>query len=132
MTTQASPLPDVFMTWKDLYDRTEKLWTKPLHEMLGTETAARLMSLTRENALTQQQHSREALESYWEALRLPTKTDHARLAGQVVALEAKVEGVEDRLESIENKLDALTSRLELLLDAGSPDEKTENGKRRRQ
>lgn len=122
MTTQAAPRP--MLSWKDLYDRAESFWTKPLQEMLATESAAGWMGLTREGVLTQQQATRELWEKHWEALRLPTKTDHARLAGQVVQLENKIEGLEAQMEAIAGKLDQLLSQLA----AESPE--NEGGKRR--
>jgi polyhydroxyalkanoic acid synthase PhaR subunit len=114
MTTQAPP--DPLKTWKELYDRSEELWSKPMQEMLGTESFVSWMSATREQTLTQQQHSRESLEKHWDSLRLPTKTDLARLAGQVVDLEAKVDALDDRLDVMEGKLDALFNRLDLILE----------------
>lgn len=114
MTTQAAP--DLFKTWKELYDRSEELWGKPMQEMLGTESFVRWMSTTREQNLTQQQMSRESLEKHWDSMRLPTKTDFARLAGQMVDLEAKVEALDDRLDDMEGKIDALFNRLDLILE----------------
>ena len=106
MTTQAPALP----TWKALYDRTEQFWTAPLQTLLGTESMASLMGTTREHYLTQQKTSRETLESYWAAVRLPSLVDHARLAGQVVALENKIEGLEDKLDAITAHLETLVAR----------------------
>ena len=114
MTTQAPP--DLFKTWKELYDRSEELWSKPMQEMLGTESFVRWMSATREQCLTQHQMSRESLEKHWDSMRLPTKTDLARLAGQMVDLEAKVEALDDRLDGLEGKIDALFSRMDLLFE----------------
>ena len=114
MTTNAGP--DLFTSWKEVYDRTEELWSKPMQEMLGTESFVRWMSATREQTLTQQQMSRESLEKHWDSLRLPTKSDLARLAGQVVDLEAKVDALDDRLDVMEGKLDALFNRLDILLE----------------
>ena len=114
MTTHATP--DLFTSWKELYDRSEELWSKPMQEMLGTESFVRWMSATREQTLTQQQMTRENLEKHWDSLRLPTKSDLARLAGQVVNLEAKVEALDDRLDVVEGKLDALFNRLDSLLE----------------
>jgi polyhydroxyalkanoic acid synthase PhaR subunit len=108
MTTQAPTLP----TWKDLYDQAEAFWTKPIQTWLATDTAVASMSFTREQVLNQTAASRQTMEAYWEALRLPSKTDHARLAGQVVALEAKVEGLEDRLDTIIGQLETLLARKE--------------------
>jgi polyhydroxyalkanoic acid synthase PhaR subunit len=114
MTTQAAP--DLFKTWKELYDRSEELWSKPMQEMLGTESFVQWMSATREQTLTQQQMSRESLEKHWDSMRLPTKTDLARLAGQMVDLEAKVEALDDRIDVMEGKIDALFNRLDLILE----------------
>ena len=115
MSTQAPALP----TWKDLYDRTEQFWTAPLQAFLGTPTAASMMSTTREQFLTQNKVTREAFETTWAALRLPSLADHARLAGQVVALEAKVEGLEDKLDAISAQLEQLIASNKKAAKAGS-------------
>jgi hypothetical protein len=106
MTTPAPGLPTI----KDLYDRTEALLTAPLHALLGTETVASLMGTTRERFLTNSKTSRDLLENHWATLRLPSLADHARLAGQVVALENKIEGLEDQLSAMAAQLDILVSR----------------------
>ncbi|HEY9724607.1 MAG TPA: hypothetical protein V6D47_21575 [Oscillatoriaceae cyanobacterium] len=126
MTTQAAPSP--LPTWKNLYDQAESFWTKPLQELLATETVVGWMGLTRESVLTQQQASREMLEKHWEALRLPSKSDHARLASQVVQLENKVEGLEEHLEAISAKLDRVLSQLAAI----APDTSDNEGGKRRQ
>lgn len=124
MTTKAPPElspSDFFATWKELYDRSEELWSKPIQEMLGTESFVSWMSQTREQTLTQQKLSRESLEKHWDSLRLPTKSDLSRLAGQVVDLENKVEALDDRLDAVEGKIDALVHRFDQLferLDSG--------------
>lgn len=114
MTTQAQP--DFFKTWKELYDRSEELWSKPMQEMLGTESFVAWMSATRESALTQQKMSRESLEATWDAMRLPSKTDIARLAGQVVALENKVDALEDRLDDMQATLDKVLGHMDTLVE----------------
>jgi polyhydroxyalkanoic acid synthase PhaR subunit len=112
----ATNTPEPILSLKDLYDRTEQFWTKPLQTLFGTESFVAGMSATRENVLTQQKVSRELLERHWDSLRLPTKTDHARMAAQVVALENKVEGLQDQLESLESKLDAVLINLAALTE----------------
>ena len=110
MTTSTPSLPQI-PNWKELYDRTESFWTKPLQQVLGSDTYLAMAGVVREQALTRHQITKEAAEAYWDAMRLPTKTDHARLAGQVVALEAKVELVNDRLDGLNTKLDAILAAL---------------------
>ena len=110
----ATQTPEPILNLKQLYDRTEQLWTQPLQTLFGTESFVGAMSATRENVLSQQKASREVLERHWDTLRLPTKTDQARLAAQVVTLENKVEGLQDQLESLESKLDAVLLSLSAL------------------
>jgi hypothetical protein len=68
------------------------------------------MSLSREQFLTQSKTTREAWETHWASLRLPSLSDHARLAGQIVALESKIEGLEDKLDTALAHLEALSTR----------------------
>ena len=110
MTTSTPSLPQI-PNWKELYDRTEAFWTKPLQQVLGSDSYLAMAGVVREQALTRHQLTKEAAEAYWDALRLPTKTDHARLAGQVVALEAKVEALNDRFDEVSTKLDAILAAL---------------------
>ena len=110
MTTSTPSLPQI-PNWKELYDRTEAFWTKPLQQVLGSDSYLAMAGVVREQALTRHQLTKEAAEAYWDALRLPTKTDHARLAGQVVALEAKVEALNDRFVEVSTKLDAILAAL---------------------
>jgi hypothetical protein len=106
MTTPVPTIPTI----KDLYDRTEAFFTAPLQTLLGTETVASLMGTTREQYLTQSKTTRTMWESHWASLRLPSLVDHARLAGQVVALENKIEGLEDQLSAMAAQLDILVAR----------------------
>lgn len=110
MTTSTPSLPQI-PNWKELYDRTEAFWTKPLQQVLGSDSYLAMAGVVREQALTRHQLTKEAAEAYWDALRLPTKSDHARLAGQVVALEAKVEALNDRFDEVSTKLDAILAAL---------------------
>ncbi|HEY9854204.1 MAG TPA: hypothetical protein V6D05_00615 [Stenomitos sp.] len=113
MTTQA-PNAELFKTWKEMYDQFEKTWTQPMQEMLGSESFVASMSATRESYLTNQDAMREGMEQYLKSLRLPSKTDFARLAGQVVALETKIEAIEDRFDTLEAKLDTLIAAVSKL------------------
>lgn len=130
MNTQASPRPELFLTWKEIYDRAETFWTKPLQEMLGTDTYVSATAQVRETILTQQAGTKEMLESHWETLRLPSKGDHVRLAGQVVALENKIDAVHDRLDGLEAKLDAILNKLAAAAE-WTDGEEVEGAKRRR-
>lgn len=106
MITQA---PNPLQTWKELYDQFEKTWTKPMNEMLGTESFAASMGATRDSYLTSQKALREGMENYLKTLHMPSKSDITRLAGQVVQLESKLEALDDRFDSLEAKIDTLVA-----------------------
>ncbi|MEB3198559.1 MAG: hypothetical protein VKP62_15285 [Candidatus Sericytochromatia bacterium] len=125
MTTPSPTLPPL-PTWKDLYDRTESFWTAPLQALLGSDSYLAAAGVLREQSLTQHQLTREALEAYWAALRLPSMADHARLAGQVVQLERKVEALHDQLDGLTEHLVALRAAL-----AAHPAEEVERASRKK-
>ncbi|MBM3275077.1 MAG: hypothetical protein FJZ00_07980 [Candidatus Sericytochromatia bacterium] len=107
-----------------MYTEAEKLWTGPIHEFLGSDFFVRWMETGREVYLAQMDLSRENLEKYWEAVRLPHKGDIARVASQVVTVENKVEAVEDSIENLKAQLNGklgaiadLVERLEAKLEA---------------
>ncbi len=119
MTTYA-PTPDLFKAWKDAYDQFEKTWTKPMHELISTESFAASMGVTRDSYLTSQKTMREGMEQYLKSLHMPSKTDVSNLATLVVNLESKVERLEDRLDDLEEQLgrhEGRFDRLETKLDA---------------
>lgn len=113
MSTQTLPLP----TWKGIYDKTEAFWSQPINQMLGSDSYLGFASLLRETSLTRHEIGKEAMEAYWEALRLPTKADHAKLAGQVVALEMKVETLHEQLDTMTSKIDGMAEKLDAVLAA---------------
>lgn len=113
MTSQ-TPGADLFQAWKALYDQYETTWTKATQEILESETFTKSLSQTREQYLSGRKVSKETMERYWESLRVPTKTDVARVAGMINSLENKIDALEDahdtlvaQLKRIESKLDAL-------------------------
>lgn len=101
------------------YEETEKLWTGPIQEFMGTEFFVKWLETGREAYLHQVDLSRESLEQYWAAVRLPHKGDFASLAGQIVTVENKVDALEDQVDSVKSRLGMLEhilSRIESKLD----------------
>ena len=106
------------MTTK-VYDETEKLWTGPLQEFMGSEFFVKWLETGREAYLNQMDLSRESIEQYWAAVRLPHKGDIAGLAGQVVNVETKVEDLDAQLDAVMSRmgvLEDMLSRVESKLD----------------
>lgn len=106
------------MTGK-VYEETEKLWTGPIQEFMGTEFFVKWLETGRETYLNQMDLSRENLEQYWAAVRLPHKGDIASLAGQVVTVESKVDDLDEQLDAVMSRLGMLEhmlGRIESKLD----------------
>lgn len=101
---------DAWFSPKATYDKFEAFWSKPIQAFLETSTAASMMSITREQHLTQTKAMREQFEAFWTAMRVPTLGETARVAGLVVGLGDQIEALSDRLSAIEGKLDALNGR----------------------
>jgi polyhydroxyalkanoic acid synthase PhaR subunit len=103
---------DPVTSWKELYDRVESAWSGPIHEMLSSDQFAKAMGVTREQFLTGQKATKENLEAYWEQMRLPSKSDIARVASLVVGLENRLEAIEERVEAIASTLERAVAQLE--------------------
>ncbi len=114
MTSQ-TPGADLFQAWKGLYDQYESTWTKATQEMLESESFTKTLSQTREQYLSGRKVSKETMERYWESLRIPTKTDVARVAGMVNALENKIDALEDAHDTLMAQLSRIESKLDALL-----------------
>ncbi|MBM3266822.1 MAG: hypothetical protein FJZ01_04160 [Candidatus Sericytochromatia bacterium] len=101
----------------EMYAEAEKLWTGPIQDFMGSEFFVKWMEVGRDVYLAQTEISRDSLEKYWEAVRLPHKGDIASLAGQVVSIESKVEALEDALEHVADRLALLVGMVENLAPA---------------
>ncbi|HEY9898032.1 MAG TPA: hypothetical protein V6D00_02515 [Pantanalinema sp.] len=115
--SSASSQTDPFAAWKQMFDQFEQAWTPTMHETLNSEAFASALGDTREQALSSQAAMREGMEKYLQSMRVPTKSDHAALAAQVVALEAKIEALDDRFDAVERKLDQILYGLTALAAA---------------
>ncbi|MBO9541615.1 hypothetical protein J7643_13590 [bacterium] len=115
--SNASSQTDPFAAWKQMFDQFEQAFSKPLQETLNSEAFAATLGDTRERQIASQQAMREGMEKYLQSMRVPTKSDHAALAAQVVALETKIEALEDRFDVVEDKLDQILAKLSTLNSA---------------
>lgn len=115
--SSASSQTDPFAAWKQMFDQFEQAWTPTVNETLNSEAFASALGDVREQQLSSQAALREGMEKYLQNMRVPTKSDHAALAAQVVALEAKIEALEDRFDGIDRKLDQILYGLTALAAA---------------
>jgi polyhydroxyalkanoic acid synthase PhaR subunit len=130
-TMPADPLT-WFMQW---YEGTSEKSAKAVGDIIGTEQFIQVASQFLESYASIARTLRRTNEAYFSNLQLATRSDIARVAGLVIALEEKVDRFEDifddftdasvnapshhlevtlegRLKHLESKLDALSAKLE--------------------
>ena len=92
---------DPFTFFKQWYDATSETWAKVVGDIIGTEkfieTSSRFLECYASFAMA----LRRANEEYLRNLQLPTRSDIARVAELVVALEEKVDRIDDTFEDFE-------------------------------
>jgi polyhydroxyalkanoic acid synthase PhaR subunit len=110
-------IPDPMAFWREMYRQTEATWGKALEQNMAGESYAAMLGQTLDSYLTFQQALRENMDRYLEAFGLPRREDLARLGGQVVALEAKIDDLDDRLEAVQRALDEQNGLLRELRSA---------------
>jgi len=93
---------DPFTLFKQWYDATNEAWAKAIGEVIGTEKFMEGVSRFIESYTSFHRTFRRASEEYFRNLQLPTRSDVARVAELVIALEEKVEHIEDAFEDFED------------------------------
>ena len=93
---------DPFTFFKQWYDATNEAWAKAIGEVIGTEKFMEGVSRFIESYTSFHRTFRRASEEYFRNLQLPTRSDVARVAELVIALEEKVERIEDAFEDFED------------------------------
>jgi polyhydroxyalkanoic acid synthase PhaR subunit len=133
---------DPFAFMKQWYDATSETWATAVGDIIGTEQFMESASQFMESYTSLYMIFRRANEEFFGNLQLPTRSDMARVAELVIAVEDKVEQIEDaledfgdryakvvagnqeaRLEQVERKLDALSSSLQKLTTVDTLDKR---------
>lgn len=127
---------DPISLMKQWYDSISETWATMLGNIIGSEKFMEISSRYLESYASFYKTFRRANEEFFSNLQLPTRSDIARVAELVIAVEDKVEKIEDtiedfednyakvlpdnlegRLEQIERKLDTFSSSLQRLTTA---------------
>ena len=93
---------DPFTFFKQWYDATNEVWANAIGEVIGTEKFMEGVSRFLESYTSFHRTFRRASEEYFRNLQLPTRSDVARVAELVIALEEKVDRIEDAFEDFED------------------------------
>jgi hypothetical protein len=106
---QTPVTPDLMTQWKQFLDQSIEAWSKALSQAMSSEGFAQMMGKTLDQWLVAQGPAKRATEQSVEAglqaLNLPSRTQVAAVAKQIVELE-------ERLERLEDAIAALAQRLE--------------------
>ncbi len=84
-----------FLQW---YEVTSEMWAKAVGDLMGTEQFMEAASQSLESLTRIVGTLRRTNEAYFSNLQLATRSDIARVAGLVVALEEKVDRFEDAFD----------------------------------
>ena len=93
---------DPYTFFKQWYDTASEAWAKVVGDTIGTEKFMEAVSRFLESYTSFTRTFHRASEEYFGNLQLPTRSDVARVAGLVVALEEKVDRIEDAFEDFED------------------------------
>lgn len=109
---QAPLSPDLAGQWKQAVDQSIEAWSRALSQIMGTEAFAQAMGKTLEQWLAGQGPARkaadQAVEQGLQAFNLPSRTQVANVARQIIDLEERIDRMEDMLSAIARRLEGLT------------------------
>src|SRR6266516_4366940 len=127
---------DPFTFMKQWYDATNETWATLIGDIIGTERFMESASQFLESYASFYRTFRRTNEEFFSNLQLTTRSDIARVAELVIAVEDKVEQIDDAIEDfednytkavpgnlderlvhVEKKLDALSASLQDLTTA---------------
>lgn len=111
----ASKIPDPFTMFRELYAQNENQLGRMMEQALATEAFAASAGAYLDSILNARGVLQKSVEKYCETMGLPTQNDLARVSGQVVGLESKVDdmafNLEDWMEAQEGKLAEVAAQM---------------------
>src|SRR5919108_669908 len=90
--------------WREFYQQSEATWGPQLEQNMGTEAYAAMIGQTLEAYVSFHKALRESMNRYLETMNLPSRDDFARVAGQITALEAKIDALDEKVEDLQDRL----------------------------
>ncbi len=94
------PYTEPFTFFRDWYNATNETWSKFIEEYIGSEQFMETSTPFLESYASFFKTFRRANEEFFKNLQLPTRSDIARIAELVIALEEKVDQLDDSLDSL--------------------------------
>src|SRR6266566_9747850 len=94
---------DPFTFFQKWYEATSETWARVVDDLLSSEKFIESASPLLEIYSNFVKTLHRANEEFFSNLQLPTRSDLARVAGLVVAMDEKVDKLEDALENLEDE-----------------------------
>ena len=105
-TTPADP-HTFFKQW---YEASSETWSKVVGDIVGEEKFVENASQIMESYTSHYMVTRRANEDYFRNLQLPTRSDLARVAEIIIALEEKVDRIDEAFDDIKDGSSQLATR----------------------
>jgi polyhydroxyalkanoic acid synthase PhaR subunit len=93
------PPLDPLSFFREWYERTSETWSTVVGDVIGTEAFIQSASRFLDSYTSYQRTLRQTAETQLHTMQMPTRSDIARVAGLVVALEDKVDLLQDAFEA---------------------------------
>jgi len=107
---QTPVTPDLMTQWKQFLDQSIEAWSKALSQAMNTDAFAQMMGKTLDQWLSAQGPAKraadQAVETGLQALNLPSRTQVASVAKQIVELEERLEHLEDAIAALGRRLES--------------------------
>ena len=94
------PYTEPFTFFRDWYNATNETWSKLVEQYIGSEQFMKSTTPLLESYASFFKTFRRANEEFFKNLQLPTRSDIARVAELVIALEEKVDQLDDSLDDL--------------------------------
>jgi polyhydroxyalkanoic acid synthase PhaR subunit len=94
------PYTEPFTFFRDWYNATNETWSKFVEQYIGSEQFMESSAPFLESYASFFKTFRRANEEFFKNLQLPTRSDIARVAELVIALEEKVDQLDDNLDGL--------------------------------
>lgn len=94
------PYAEPFTFFRDWYNATNETWSKLVEQYMGSEQFMESSTPLLESYASFFKTFRRANEEFFKNLQLPTRSDIARVAELVIALEEKVDQLDDSLDGL--------------------------------
>lgn len=100
MADQKNSAGEAFASWRDWVAQSETQVNKLLNDVMGTEGYTRILGGLTKVFVSMQKNTGEALERYFTALSLPTRSDVLEVGLRLSVIESRLAAMETLLARV--------------------------------